>query len=81
MRGYVEAFVFVVITVPVVATASMVAEWMCRRFDMRHVEETELMKLLSLVVMLPLLIIWNGRRWRRLRRSRSDAEHTARRRA
>jgi len=70
VNGYVEAFAFVIVCIPVVAVASILANKMCRWLAMDHAEEVTTMKLLSGAVMLPLLVFWNGRRWGQLKDQR-----------
>jgi hypothetical protein len=67
VNGYVEAFVFVIVCMPVVAGASFLSDKIARYMEMDHFEEVTLMKCLSASVMLPILIVWNGRRWGQLR--------------
>jgi len=63
VNGCLEAFVFLVICFPVVIVVSMFANWMCRRFDMRHVEEIELEKVLSVVILDPFCCGGTGDGW------------------
>jgi hypothetical protein len=70
-HGCLEAFAFFIACIPVVAGASILANKMCRWLGMNHVEEVTAMKWLSGAVMIPLLIVWNGRRWGQLKGRRS----------
>jgi hypothetical protein len=74
-KGCLEAFAFVLISVPLVAGATFLASRMADRLDFDTLEEAAIRRYLAFAALLPLLLYWNGRRWRRMSKAKSS-RHT-----
>jgi hypothetical protein len=74
-KGCLEALAFVVLSMPFVAGVYFLASHFGERFNLDTREEAVVGRFLSMIVVIPLLIIWNGRRWKRMSKAKSP-EHT-----
>src|SRR5437763_7601069 len=74
-KGCLEAFAFVVISIPLVAGVTFLSSRIAGRFSLDWLEEVWIRRCLGFAALLPLLLYWNGRRWKRMSKARSS-RHT-----
>src|SRR4051812_28981784 len=72
-KGCLEAFVFLIMSIPVGIVSSMMSDGICRRFDCTRPEKIELQKLLWLIFVVVAVTVWNAWRVLHLRTGRSQA--------
>jgi hypothetical protein len=70
-KGCSEALAFLVLSMPITVGASFFASLIAGRFGFGALEEAAIMRYLAFLVLIPLLVIWNGHRWRTLKRTKS----------
>jgi len=70
LRGCLEAFLFLVVAFPVVIGVSLLSGRIADRFGFDYFEETKLRRYLGVAALIPILLFWNGRRWRRIGKKR-----------
>ena len=74
-KGCFEAFIFLVLCLPVVAAASFMSSKIAYRFDLDEFEEAWLSKELALSILVLTLLLWNGRRWKLLRKAHKPTRY------
>jgi hypothetical protein len=72
-RGCLEAFAFLVISIPLVVEATFLASRIADRLGFDSLQEAWIRRCLAFAAILPLLLYWNGRRWKRLSRKKCKA--------
>ncbi len=71
-KGCVEAFAFFVLSIPIIVGVSSLASRIADRFSFDSPEESAVRRYLALAVLIPLLLCWNGRRWRRVSKGKAS---------
>jgi len=70
-KGCLQAFAFFGLSIPIIVGVSFVSSRIADRLSFDWLEEAAIRRHLVWAVLIPLLLYWNGRRWRQISKAKS----------